>query len=146
MIWFEVSAFANTLEDPVIPISSHQDSVGPMARTVGDAAVILSVIAGPDPSDSATIIQPRPVPDYRKALIPDALRGVRLGVPRKFLGTDENILAAFNESIEVIRKLGAVVIDPAEFPDADELIASQSETTVLSTDFKVSYSDILKSI
>jgi amidase len=115
-----------------------------MARTVRDAAVILSVIAGPDPSDRATITQPKPVPDYRKALIPDALRGVRLGVPRKFLGADENILAAFNESIEVIRKLGAVVIDPAEFPDADELIASENETTVLSTDFKVSYCGILK--
>jgi amidase len=88
--------------------------------------------------------QPVPVPDYRKALISEALRGVRLGVPRKFLGTDENILAAFNKSIEVIRRLGAIVIDPADFPDADELIASNNETTVLSTDFKVSYCGTLK--
>jgi amidase len=78
------------------------------------------------------------------ALVSDALRGVRLGVPRKFLKTDENIIAAFNESIEVIRKLGASVIDPAEFPDADELMASKNESTVLSTDFKVSWCESLE--
>jgi len=101
-----------------------------MTRTVADAAIILSVIAGPDPSDSATIDQPQPVPDYRKALTPHALRGARLGVPRKLLGEDKNILAAFNENIEIIRKLGAVIIDPAEFPDSDELLASKAEEMV----------------
>ena len=108
-----------------------------MARSVTDAATILSVIAGQDPLDNFTLTQPQPVPDYRDALNSHALRGVRLGVPRKFQGTDENIIAAFNASIEVIRNLGAVVVDPAEFPDADELFASNNETIVLSTDFKV---------
>jgi len=108
-----------------------------MARSVTDAATILFVIAGQDPLDNFTLIQPQPVPDYRDALNSHALRGVRLGVPRKFQGTDENIIAAFNASIEVIRNLGAVVVDPAEFPDADELFASNNETIVLSTDFKV---------
>ena len=128
----------------MIPISSHQDSVGPMARSVADEAIILSVIAGRDPSDNATLTQPESVPDYRQALDAQALRGARLGVPRIFLGTDENILRAFNESIEVIRKLGAVVVDPAEFPDAHELMASTAEDTVLSTDFKVSHSRFLE--
>jgi amidase len=122
----------------VVPISSHQDTVGPMTRSVADGAIILSVIAGRDLSDDATLAQPELVPDYRKALDAQALRGVRLGVPRLFLGTDENIIAAFDDAIEVIRKLGAVVIDPAEFPDAQELKASTAESTVLSTDFKVS--------
>ena len=122
---------------PVIPISSHQDSVGPMARSVTDAATILSVIAGVDPLDNFTLTQPQPVPDYRDALNSHALRGVRLGVPRKFQGTDENVIATFNASIEVIRNLGAIVVDPAEFPDADELFASNNETIVLSTDLKV---------
>jgi amidase len=130
----------------VIPISSHQDSVGALARSVTDAAIILSVIAGRDPLDNFTLAQPIPVPDYRKALNPHALHGVRLGVPRKFQGSDENIIAAFNASLEVIRKLGAVVIDPAEFPDADELITSgwytYNESIVLSTDFKVSHYDV----
>jgi amidase len=124
----------------VIPISSHQDSVGPMTRCVEDAAIILSVIAGRDPSDKYTLDQPEDVPDYRKALDPFALRGVRLGVPRLFQGEDQNIIVAFNRSIEVIRKLGAVVVDPAEFPDAQELKDSEAETTVLTTDFKVSVS------
>jgi len=124
----------------VIPISSHQDTVGPMTRIVADSAILLSVIAGPDPSDDATITQPQPVPDYRKALNPEALHGVRLGVPRKFLETDTNILAAFNESIAVMRKLGAVIVDPAEFPNADELLASKdsNEDIVIGADFKVS--------
>lgn len=130
----------------VIPISSHQDSVGALARSVTDAAIILSVIAGRDPLDNFTLAQPIPVPDYRKALNPHALHGVRLGVPRKFQGSDENIIAAFNASLEVIRKLGAVVIDPAEFPDADELITSgwytYNESIVLSTDFKVNHYDV----
>jgi Asp-tRNA(Asn)/Glu-tRNA(Gln) amidotransferase A subunit family amidase len=108
-----------------------------MARSVADAATILSVIAGHDPLDNFTLTQPQPVPNYRDALNSHALRGVRLGVPRKFQGTDENIIAAFNASIEIIRNLGAVVVDPAEFPDADELFASNNETIVLSTDFKV---------
>lgn len=124
----------------MIPISSHQDTVGPMTRTVADSAILLSVIAGPDPSDNATVTQPQPVPDYRKALNPEALHGVRLGVPRKFLEADDNIITAFNESIEVIRRLGAVIIDPAEFPNADELLTSKdtNEDIVIGTDFKVS--------
>jgi amidase len=109
-----------------------------MARSVADAALVLSVIAGPDPLDNATLAQPVPVPDYIKALNPEALRGVRVGVPRKFVGSDPNIIAAFNASIEVIRNLGAIVIDPADYPDAEELMASGNETIVLSTDFKVS--------
>ena len=90
---------------PVIPISSHRDSVGPMARSVTDAALILSIIAGRDPLDTFTFAQPELVPHYRNALNLHALRGKRLGVPRKFQGTDENIIAAFNASIDVIRKL-----------------------------------------
>lgn len=125
----------------VIPISEHQDTLGPITRSVEDAALLLSAIArGPDPLDNYTLAQPRPVPDYAKALNKHALRGVRLGVPRKFQGTDENIIKAFNASIEVIRGLGAEVVDPAEFEDAKELLASDNETTVLSTDFKVNTS------
>lgn len=103
-----------------------------------DAATVLSIIAGPDPLDNATLVQPLPVPDFTKALTPNALRGARLGVPRAFQSNDPNIMAAFNASIDIIRGLGAVVVDPAEFPDAQELLASDNETTVLNVDFKVS--------
>ncbi|KAI5117586.1 hypothetical protein M0805_004581 [Coniferiporia weirii] len=121
----------------VIPISSHQDSVGPITRSVADAAAILSVIAGRDPLDNFTLAQPEIVPDYSKALDINALKGTRLGIPRLFQGTDPNILAAFNASVEIIKGLGATIVDPAEFPDATEIRESGNETIVLTTDFKV---------
>lgn len=80
-----------------------------MTRSVADAATILSVIAGRDPRDNFTLAQPERVPDYTKALNKDALRGARLGIPRLFQGTDPNILAAFNDSVEIIKSLGATI-------------------------------------
>ena len=121
----------------MVPISVNQDTVGPIARSVADAAAILGVIAGRDALDNFTLAQPARVPDYTAALRRDALRGVRLGVPRLFMPGDQNIVAAFNASLDVIRALGATVVDPAEFPDAEELLASNNETLVLDTDFKV---------
>ncbi|TFY52698.1 hypothetical protein EVG20_g10440 [Dentipellis fragilis] len=108
-----------------------------MARSVADAAAILTIISGRDPLDNFTFAQPPVVPDFSKALKPNGLKGVRLGVPRLFQGSDKNIIAAFNASIEIIRGLGATVVDPAEFPDAEEILASNNETIVLDTDFKV---------
>ena len=111
-----------------------------MTRSVADAAAILSAIAGPDPRDNFTLAQPRVVPDFTKALKADALKGVRLGVPRRlFSRSNSNIVAAFNASLDTIRALGATVVDPADLPDFDELEASNNETIVLDTDFKVSH-------
>ncbi|KAI0758841.1 amidase signature domain-containing protein [Fomes fomentarius] len=77
----------------VIPISSHQDSIGRMTRSVADATIILSAIAGCDPRDNFTLAQPTIVPDALKA---DALKGVHLGVPWKLfeLGATGGIDAA----------------------------------------------------
>lgn len=121
----------------VIPISSHQDTVGPMTRSVADAAAILTVIAGRDPLDNFTLVQPEVVPDFSQALNTDALKGARLGIPRLFQGNDPNILKAFNESVEIIKGLGAIIVDPAEFPDATEIRQSNNESIVLTADFKV---------
>ena len=110
-----------------------------MCRSVADAAIILSVIAGPDSFDNFTLVQPSPVPDFTKALKVNALKGARLGVPRLFQGQDPNIIAAFNDSLEVMKEMGAIIVDPADFPDAEELLGSQNESLVLSVDFKVSY-------
>ncbi|KAI0357737.1 amidase signature enzyme [Trametes cingulata] len=122
----------------VVPISVHQDTIGPMARSVADAATVLSVIAGRDPRDNFTLAQPPVVPDYTKALKPDGLKGVRLGVPRKFFTrVNVNIVAAFNASLDTIRALGATIVDPADFPDFAELEASRNESIVTQTDFKV---------
>ncbi|RPD60648.1 amidase signature enzyme [Lentinus tigrinus ALCF2SS1-7] len=131
----------------VIPISSHQDTVGPMTRSVADAAIILHAIAGKDPRDNFTLAQPAVVPDYTKALKADALRGVRLGVPRKlFTRTNTAIVSAFNASLDTIRGLGATIVDPADFPDFDELEASNNETIVLDTDFKVQVEEYISEL
>ena len=109
-----------------------------MCRSVADAATILTVIAGKDPLDNFTLAQPPIVPDFTKALKKNGLKGVRLGVPRSFFTRENvNIVAAFNASLDTIRSLGATIVDPAEFPDAEELEASNNETIVLNTDFKV---------
>ncbi|KAH7881422.1 amidase signature enzyme [Lentinula edodes] len=130
----------------VIPISEHQDTVGPMARSITDVAIVLSLIAGKDPNDNFTLAQPPIVPDYTKALNPNALIGARIGVPRKvFLdgsdltgnGSESAIGLAFEKALDVIRDLGATVVDPADLPSAEEIARSNNETVVLDTDFKI---------
>ncbi|EJD01995.1 amidase signature enzyme [Fomitiporia mediterranea MF3/22] len=127
----------------VVPISEHQDTVGPMTRSVSDAAIVLSVIAGPDPNDNFTLAQPSPVPDFTRALNKDALSGARIGVPRRvFLndsitGNDPFVNQVFEQAIETIKGLGATVVDPADLPSADEIAVSNNETIVLDIDFKV---------
>ncbi|KAF8523718.1 amidase signature domain-containing protein [Hysterangium stoloniferum] len=121
----------------VIPLSHTQDCVGPMCRTVADVAIILQAIAGPDPLDEITLSQPKEIPDYSKALDPNALKGVRLGCPRLFQGKNTDVISAYNIAIETLGELGAEIVDPADFDNATELMASQDETVVLQTEFKV---------
>ena len=115
-----------------------------MVRSVTDAAIVLSVIAGVDPNDNFTLAQPHPVPDYTKALNPHALRGARIGVPRKvFLndsitGNDPFVNQVFEQAINTIKSLGATIVDPADLPSAEEIAVSNNETIVLDVDFKVS--------
>lgn len=134
----------------VVPISQNQDTVGPMAKTVADAATILSVIAGPDPQDSFTLAQPSPVPDYTKHLLKHALKGARIGVLRKVYtdaaagGYPDYIVQEFNKTIEtVLKPLGAVIVDPADLADIDEIVNSNNETIVLSYDFKYGVNEYL---
>ncbi|PPR01017.1 hypothetical protein CVT26_015618 [Gymnopilus dilepis] len=138
----------------VIPISEHQDTVGPITRSVTDAAIVLSIIAGKDPNDNFTLAQPPVVPDFTKALNKNALRGKRIGVPRRaFLndsisGNDPFVNIVFEQALSTIRSLGATVVDPADLPSADEIVVSNNETIVLNTDFKIQinayYAGLLK--
>ncbi|KAF8800154.1 amidase signature enzyme [Phlegmacium glaucopus] len=127
----------------VVPISEHQDTVGPMTRSMTDAAIVLSIIAGKDPNDNFTLAQPSVVPDFTKALNKQALKGKRIGVPRHaFLndsisGNDPFVNIVFEQALDIIRSLGATVVDPADLPSADEIVASNNETIVLDIDFKV---------
>ena len=118
----------------VIPISSTQDTVGPMCRSVADAALLLRFIAGKDDDDEATKGQPE-VPDYTRALGKNALRGKRLGVSRNLLFKDDN--PEFDKALNILRSLGADIVDPADFPNAEELKASEHESLVLTVEFKV---------
>jgi amidase len=112
----------------IIPIAASQDTAGPMTRTVRDAAILLSAIAGTDPRDRATAASDGHVwADYTRFLKEDGLRGARIGLPRENLfgyspATDKIIDAA----IDVLKKQRAIIVDPANIPhlgeyDSDEL-------------------------
>ena len=132
------------IDAAVIPISEHQDTVGPITRSVADAAIVLSAIAGPDTNDNFTLAQPTPVPDYTRALDRGALAGRRIGVPRavflndSITGNDPYVNEVFESALDVLRALGATVVDPADLPSAEAIAMSGNETIVLNTDFKVS--------
>ncbi|OPG15852.1 amidase family protein [Ferroacidibacillus organovorans] len=99
----------------IIPIAYSQDTAGPMAKTVADAALLLQAIVGYDPRDPATGAAGA-TPDYRMCLLERGLEGVRLGVPRagyyEHLSAEQ--AAVMERAIEDVRRLGAVVIDPIE--------------------------------
>lgn len=125
----------------VIPISSHQDTVGPMARTVSDAAYILSIIAGKDATDNYTLAQPWDTPpDYTKSLNFSSLRGARIGVPRKVItsyqdNTSVPIISAFDAAVKVIEKAGATIVENADYPAWEGYLRDDNETLVLEADF-----------
>ena len=105
----------------IIPITADQDTAGPMARTVTDAAFMLGAMEGarPDPADPATGRCPVPPGrDYTRVLKRDALRGARIGVPRRpyYQPDSSGLTAAMAGALEVMRKLGATIVDPVEIP------------------------------
>jgi len=98
----------------VMPVAEPQDTAGPMARTVSDVALLLSVLAGPDPEDPATNAKERPAEaDFTRFLKRDALRGARIGVARDMMGTHEGVDKVVEAAIDTLRDLGAIIIDPA---------------------------------
>jgi aspartyl-tRNA(Asn)/glutamyl-tRNA(Gln) amidotransferase subunit A len=94
----------------LIAFASSLDQIGPIATTVGDAALALHVMAGADPRDATCATSP--VGDYLSALTGD-VRGLRIGVPRALLadGVDAEILAAFDRGVDTLRDRGAAIVD-----------------------------------
>ena len=104
----------------VVPVSHSQDTPGPMARTVADAAALLTALAGVDERDAATA-EARIEPDYAAFLVPDGLRGARIGVARKLAGFNDRVDRLFEDGLAAMRDLGAELVDPADVPHTDEL-------------------------
>jgi amidase len=113
----------------IIPISSSQDTAGPMARTVRDAAIALGIVAEGKPMD------------YAEACDPAGLRGARIGIARVFVG--HGLDRVIGDAIDVMRKAGATVVDPVEIAPFDKL--GDAELTVMQYEFKAGLNSYLSS-
>ncbi|MER3428373.1 MAG: amidase [Pyrinomonas sp.] len=119
----------------IIPIAHSQDTAGPMARTVTDAVILLGAMVGMDARDPTTrAAQGRAFSDYTRLLDPQGLRGARVGVVRKFFGFNDAVDKLMNEALDVMKRLGAVIVDPAEIATAGKF--DDSELEVLLYEFK----------
>ena len=118
----------------IVPISHNQDTAGPIAKNVADAAALLGVIAGSDPRDPATAEAAQHATDYTRFLDPGALKGKRIGVVRKLAGFDPNVDRLLDETIAVLKAQGAEIVDPVEIPHMNDY--GDDEQTVLLYDFK----------
>ena len=129
----------------IIPIAHSQDTAGPMARTVRDAAILLGVLAGFDPNDTATSAgRGRPSPDYAAALDPASLRGARIGVHRKAFGFHRDVDRIMEAALGALKREGAVLVDPANIPHAGEY--DETEMTVLLYELKSDLNAYLASL
>jgi amidase len=120
----------------IIPLTADQDTAGPMARTVTDAAILFGVIedAQPDPQDPGKPCPPPADRDYTRFLDRDALNGARIGIPRAFYydkvtppgqekargGLEPDQAKAMSDAIEVLKQRGAVIVDPADIPSVTD--------------------------
>lgn len=122
----------------IIPISHNQDTPGPHARVVADAAAILGAMVGVDPEDPATApSEGRAYTDYTQFLDPNGLQGARIGVARQGVtGYSEETDRLFEQAIQAMRDAGAIIIDPADIPTINEITTGPTELTVLLYDFK----------
>ncbi|KAF2649879.1 amidase signature enzyme [Lophiostoma macrostomum CBS 122681] len=135
----------------VIPISEHQDTVGPMARTVKDAAYILQAIAGKDKYDNYTSASPfnDTLPNYVAACKLDALAGKRIGVPRNSFGsrfTSGPVYDAFEAALGVLEEAGATVIDNTNYTAFAQSLNSSAESVVLGADFVANLASYLSQL
>ncbi|MEA2464643.1 MAG: amidase, partial [Acidobacteriota bacterium] len=119
----------------IIPISHSQDTAGPMARTVTDAAILLGAMTGIDSLDAVTLrSRGHASADYTSFLDANGLRGARIGVARKSFGFNDAVDRVMTESIEAIRNLGATMVDPTDLETQGKF--DDSEFEVLLYEFK----------
>jgi amidase len=119
----------------IIPISHNQDTAGPMARTVSDAAVLLGALTGIDANDAMTKPSAgKSFTDYTQFLDKNGLRGARLGIARKYFGFNDSVDKLMNDLIAEMKRMGAVIVDPADIPTSGKF--DDSELEVLLYEFK----------
>jgi len=126
----------------IIPISHTQDTAGPMARSVRDAAILLGALAGSDGVDAATAASKgRIATDYTRGLDENALRGARIGVVRKYFGFLDKVDVVINAALDVLKAAGAVLVDPADIETIGKF--DDTENTVLLYELKADMSAYL---
>ena len=129
----------------IIPISHSQDTAGPMARTVTDAAIILGALTGQDPRDKTTAeSRGKSYTDYTRFLDKNGLKDMRIGVAKKHFGFNQHVDDLMDDALDAIRKLGASVISPADIPTTGKF--DDSEFEVLLYEFKADLNTYLKSL
>lgn len=127
----------------IIPISPSQDTAGPMARTVADAAIVLGALTGIDSQDPRTEeSRGQSYSDYTLFLKRDGLRGARIGIARNYFGYHEQVDALINSAIKIMRQHGAVIQDPTNVETAGQF--GDSEFTVLLYEFKTYFENYLR--
>jgi amidase len=130
----------------IIPIAHSQDTAGPMARTVTDAAILLGALAGADPRDAATRSSKVAAnTDYTRFLDAGGLKGARIGVARKeFTGYNRATDAVFEAALSVMKDRGAVIVDPADIATLGQF--GDAEYEVLLYEFKADLDSYLRGL
>lgn len=129
----------------IIPIAHSQDTAGPMARTVADAAALLSALTGVDPADRATVASSgRGAADYTTFLDKAGLKGARIGVGRKFFGKDPRVDAVMETAIAAMKDAGAVIVEDCDLSPGQEY--GDSEYEVLLYEFKADLNAFLATV
>ncbi len=129
----------------IIPISESQDTAGPMARTVSDAALLLGLLTGTDSNDPASLAsQGKFLSDYTPFLKKDGLKGKRIGVYRDSFGDHEKVNAIMEESIALLKAQGAIIIDSVAIPNSRNYGAEAFE--LLQYEFKDGLNNYLKKL
>ena len=119
----------------IIPISHSQDTAGPMCRTLRDAAIVLGALTGMDEADAATTeSREHSYTDYTQFLKEDGLRGARIGVVRRTFGFNEAVDRIMENALEVMKKQGAILVDPASIESAGKF--GDSEFTIFLYELK----------
>lgn len=128
----------------VIPISHTQDTPGPMARTVRDAAILLGAVTGVDPRDPYTSASKgNSYTDYTQFLDPNGLKGARIGVARNFFGFNKKTDEIMEQAIDAMKKAGAIIVDPANIAPKEKG-GGAAEFQLLLYEFKADLNKYLK--